>query len=191
MLRKHKVKHLAGEPCNEWVKLHRPRSNLLPGRSCYQMTTPARKARGKIRITPKLSNDPASLVIVTSLLFHMLLVMNISIPPSHLLLSSCTSQSTAQRPEPLFIILMLFATNTSASSPMTSQCTPAAYVHGPLCTAHPTSFNIARYGRSNHSVGGCDYQSFKSGKKIASTTDSTPNMSIRSLDGAAKVGFWW
>src|SRR5271170_7497170 len=97
MLRKHKVKHLAGESCNQWVKLHRPRSNLLPGRSCYQMTTPACKARGKIRILSKLSNDPVSLVIVTSPLFHMLFVMNISVPFSHLLYS-CTSQSTAQRP---------------------------------------------------------------------------------------------
>src|SRR5271170_5139968 len=70
MLRKHKVKHLAGESCNQWVKLHRPRSNLLPGRSCYQVTTLARKARGKIRIMPKLSNDPASLVIVRSPLSH-------------------------------------------------------------------------------------------------------------------------
>src|SRR5271163_4184203 len=72
------------------------------------MTTPACKARGKIRIMPKLSNDPASLVIVTSPLFHMLFVMNISIPFSHLLYS-CTSQSTTQHPpEPLLIILMMF-----------------------------------------------------------------------------------
>jgi hypothetical protein len=46
---------------------------------------------------------------------------------------------------------------------MTSPCTPAVYVHEPLCTAYPTSFNIARYGRSNYLVGGCDYESFKSG----------------------------